>query len=181
MFAWSSHSAWWQRVTGFLVTFSALEAGKVAAWKSGFTAVPCLAYCVLAAMLQVVEAALLKPLPTLQCAEIAEHLAGDMARESLKGKTLTLKLKTTAFEVRTRAHSLPQHISTAAEIEAAALRLLREELPIEIRLMGMRMSHFLEVRKEAGQQSIAAFVKQGSHHHAGESCWVRSEMLHTIT
>ncbi|KAL3138793.1 hypothetical protein ABBQ32_005635 [Trebouxia sp. C0010 RCD-2024] len=98
-----------------------------------------------------------------KCAEIAEHLAGDMAREDLKGKTLTLKLKTTAFEVRTRAQSLPQHISTAAEIQAVALRLLTEELPIEIRLMGMRMSHFLEVRKEAGQQSIAAFVKQGSH------------------
>ena len=91
-------------------------------------------------------------------------MAGDMARENLKGKTLTLKLKTTAFEVRTRAHSLPQHISTAPEIEAVALRLLKAEVPIEIRLMGMRMSHFLEVRKEAGQQSIAAFVK---HHHDG--------------
>ena len=82
-----------------------------------------------------------------------------MARENLKGKTLTLKLKTTAFEVRTRAHSLPQHISTTAEIEAVALRLLKAELPVEIRLMGMRMSHFLEVRKEAGQQSIASFVR----------------------
>lgn len=92
-----------------------------------------------------------------------------MARENLKGKTLTLKLKTTAFEVRTRAQSLPQHIGTAAEIEAVALRLLREELPIEIRLMGMRISHFLEVRKEAGQQSIAAFVQQGSCHDTGEN------------
>lgn len=90
-----------------------------------------------------------------------------MARENLKGKTLTLKLKTTAFEVRTRAHSLPQHISTAADIEAVALRLLKAELPIEIRLMGMRMSHFLEVRKEAGQQSIAAYVKQATHHDEG--------------
>lgn len=96
----------------------------------------------------------------MQCAEIAQHLAGDMAREDLKGKTLTLKLKTTAFEVRTRAQSLPQHIWTAADIEAVALRLLKAELPIEIRLMGMRMSHFLEVRKEPGQQSIAGFVQQ---------------------
>ena len=123
----------------------------------------CLLAC-LAPLFQCLESRWLKPLPILQCAEIAEHLAGDMARENLKGKTLTLKLKTTAFEVRTRAHSLPQHISTAAEIEAVALRLLKAEVPIEIRLMGMRMSHFLEVRKEAGQQSIAAFVKQeGSH------------------
>ena len=104
----------------------------------------------------------------LQCAEIAEHLAGDMAREDLKGKTLTLKLKSTAFEVRSRAHSLPQHISTASEIEAVALRLLKAELPIEIRLMGMRMSHFLEVRKEAGQQSIASFVRQSLHDVEGD-------------
>ncbi len=105
----------------------------------------------------------------MQCSEIAEHLAGDMAREKLKGKTLTLKLKTTAFEVRTRAHSLPQHISSAPEIEAIALRLLKAELPIEIRLMGMRMSHFLEVRKEPGQQSIASFVQQSSHDDEGDN------------
>ena len=91
-----------------------------------------------------------------------------MARENLKGKTLTLKLKSTAFEVRSRAHSLPQHISTASEIEAVALRLLKAELPIEIRLMGMRMSHFLEVRKEAGQQSIASFVQQSLHDIEGD-------------
>jgi len=91
-----------------------------------------------------------------------------MARENLKGKTLTLKLKSTAFELRSRAHSLPQHISTASEIEAVALRLLKAELPIEIRLMGMRMSHFLEVRKEAGQQSIASFVRQSLHDVEGD-------------
>lgn len=95
----------------------------------------------------------------MQCMEIAEHLASDMAREDLKGKTLTLKLKTTAFEVRTRAHSLPQYVSTYEEIFPVAMRLLKAEMPIEIRLMGLRMSHFLEVRKEAGQKSIASFVQ----------------------
>lgn len=97
-------------------------------------------------------------LACLQCVEIAQHLAGDMAREDLRGKTLTLKLKTTAFEVRTRAHSLPQYISTFEEIVAPAMRLLKAEMPIEIRLMGMRMSHFLEVRKDSNQKSIAGFV-----------------------
>ncbi len=32
-------------------------------------------------------------------ADIAAHLAADMAAENLRGHTLTLKLKTTAFEV----------------------------------------------------------------------------------
>ena len=104
----------------------------------------------------------------LQCVEIAQHLAMDMAREDLKAKTLTLKLKTTAFEVRTRAHSLPQYISTFEEIFAPALRLLKAEMPVEIRLMGMRMSHFLEVRKDAGQRSIASFVQANQPDVAGQ-------------
>lgn len=35
-----------------------------------------------------------------RCAELASHLADDMAQEGLRGKTLTLKLKATTFEVR---------------------------------------------------------------------------------
>ena len=58
-----------------------------------------------------------------------------MAEEGLSGKTLTLKLKTTAFEVRTRAYTLAQHIHTAEDIRNVALRLLQAELPVEIRLM----------------------------------------------
>ena len=178
-----------------------------------------------------------------QCGELAEALAEDMARESLRGRTLTLKLKTSAFEaramgflqtrnrtancavpdalpglgvlnltkrckkrlvpqtscsgemmcsprvfdvawlmaawcrcararrlwgatsaraqqsatgnackadgsmpqVRTRAVTLGSHISAGADIRAEALRLLRMELPLELRLMGIRMSSFLQV------------------------------------
>lgn len=69
-----------------------------------------------------------------------------MAEECLRGKTLTLKLKATNFEVRTRAVTLQQPVSTAQEILQPALRLLRAEMPIEIRLMGIRVSSFVEVR-----------------------------------
>lgn len=58
-----------------------------------------------------------------------------MASEGLKGRTVTLKLKTTNFEVRTRAATLTRHISTYEDIHREALRLLRLELPITIRLM----------------------------------------------
>ena len=67
--------------------------------------------------------------------ELADKLAEEMAEEGLSGKTLTLKLKTTAFEVRTRAYTLAQHIHTAEDIRNVALRLLQAELPVEIRLM----------------------------------------------
>jgi DNA polymerase kappa len=87
-----------------------------------------------------------------KCKELAENLASDMAEENLKGKTLTLKLKLTTFEVRTRAVTLPRYVHTAEDILAAGLKLLRAELPVEIRLMGLRMSHFYEEMKRAPDQ-----------------------------
>jgi nucleotidyltransferase/DNA polymerase involved in DNA repair len=71
----------------------------------------------------------------VQCAELAQKLAEDLASEGLKGRTVTLKLKTTAFEVRTRAATLTRHVSAYEDILREALRLLRLELPITIRLM----------------------------------------------
>jgi hypothetical protein len=90
-----------------------------------------------------------------KCKELAENLAADMAEENLKGKTLTLKLKLTTFEVRTRAVTLPKYVSSAEDILAAGLKLLRAELPVEIRLMGLRMSHFYEEpKRERDQPSL---------------------------
>ena len=71
----------------------------------------------------------------VQCSELAEKLAEDVTGEGLKGRTVTLKLKTTNFEVRTRAATLPRHISAYEDIFREAMRLLRAELPITIRLM----------------------------------------------
>ena len=71
----------------------------------------------------------------MQCAELSEKLAEDMASEGLRGKTLTLKLKETNFEVRTRNVTLTRHISSREDILREALKLLRAELPITIRLM----------------------------------------------
>lgn len=78
-----------------------------------------------------------------------------MAREGLRAKTLTLKLKLTSFELRTRAASLERHICKADDILAVALRLLRAEYPLEIRLMGLRMSGFWEQAPRApGQKRL---------------------------
>ena len=71
----------------------------------------------------------------LQCAELSERMAEDMASEGLRGKTLTLKLKETNFEVRTRNITLTRHISSREDIMREALKLLRAEMPITIRLM----------------------------------------------
>ncbi|BDA41352.1 probable DNA polymerase IV at N-terminal half [Coccomyxa sp. Obi] len=94
-----------------------------------------------------------------KCSELAEKLAEDVESEGLKGRTVTLKLKTTTFEVRTRAATLARHISGYDDIFREALKLLRPELPITIRLMGIRLSGFLETNTEPGQRTLSAFLK----------------------
>lgn len=60
----------------------------------------------------------------------------------LKGKTVTLKIKTVTFEVRTRAQTIAQHTNDAHQINSVAARLLHTEIensaskPLELRLMG---------------------------------------------
>ena len=44
---------------------------------------------------------------------MAAHLAGEMAEEELRGKTITLKLKVATFELRTRSATLDRYVSSA--------------------------------------------------------------------
>ncbi|KAK1293673.1 hypothetical protein QJS10_CPB17g02252 [Acorus calamus] len=70
--------------------------------------------------------------------EIAETLSNDMHKEDLSGRTLTLKLKTASFEVRTRAVSLQKYINSKQDILSHASKLLKAELPLSLRLMGRK-------------------------------------------
>ncbi|EFJ44099.1 hypothetical protein VOLCADRAFT_118878, partial [Volvox carteri f. nagariensis] len=71
---------------------------------------------------------------------LVESLAADMAAEQLEGRNLTLKLKLSTFEVRTRAATMPRYVRTASDMLPTVLRLLRAEGPLELRLMGVRMA-----------------------------------------
>lgn len=80
-----------------------------------------------------------------QASHLTDHLASEIADENIEGRTVTLKLKATNFEVRTRAVTLPQYVSKASDILPVVLKLLRAELPIEIRLMGIRMANLRKI------------------------------------
>eukprot|EP00884_Botryococcus_braunii_P018752 jgi/Botrbrau1/5560/Bobra.0023s0043.1 len=95
-----------------------------------------------------------------KCEELAGHLVRDMEKEGLKGKTLTLKLKETSFAVRTRCVTLQQHTASLPVVLQAALKLLHAEMPIQIRLMGLRMANFLEVKPQANQKTLSVFVQR---------------------
>jgi DNA polymerase-4 len=59
-----------------------------------------------------------------------------------KGRTVTLKLKFTDFQIMTRAASLPDYVSGKDEFARLARALLEAELPLRgpIRLMGLTLS-----------------------------------------
>ncbi|XP_025050476.1 DNA polymerase kappa isoform X2 [Alligator sinensis] len=102
------------------------------------------------------------------CQELCKDLAQDLQKEGLKGKTVTLKLKNVNFEVKTKAFTVLSSVSTEEEIFAVAKELLRTEIdsvaphPLRLRLMGVRVSGFLnEEDKKYQQRSITNFLKQG--------------------
>ncbi|KAL1192585.1 DNA polymerase kappa [Cardamine amara subsp. amara] len=95
-------------------------------------------------------------------ADIAEMLSDDMKKEGLTAKTLTLKLKTASFEIRSRAVSLQRYTFSSDDILKHATKLLKAELPVSIRLIGLRMSQFNEEirNSDPSQGTITKFIIQ---------------------
>uniref|UniRef100_A0A1J3JRA6 DNA polymerase kappa n=1 Tax=Noccaea caerulescens TaxID=107243 RepID=A0A1J3JRA6_NOCCA len=95
-------------------------------------------------------------------AEIAEMLSHDMEKEGLRARTLTLKLKTATFEIRSRAVSLQRYTCSSEDILKHATKLLKVELPVSIRLIGLRMSQFNEEirNSDPSQETITKFIVQ---------------------
>jgi DNA polymerase kappa len=75
-----------------------------------------------------------------KCRQICTSLAEEVAENQLKGKTVTLKLKTSHFEVKQRSMSFPHYIHSFDVIYKSATNLLENELQscenLQLRLMG---------------------------------------------
>ncbi|WAR00599.1 POLK-like protein [Mya arenaria] len=104
----------------------------------------------------------------LKCEELCCCLADDLKEEQLKGKTVSIKIKTVKFEVKTRAHTLPDYTNDAADVIKAATALLKTEIqnaapqPLRLRLMGVRMSNLLHESQCKGVKQntiVGAFKK----------------------
>ena len=74
--------------------------------------------------------------------DIVEIVWDRIAAKAAKGRTVTLKLKFTDFQIMTRATSLPGFVSGKGEFATLARALLEAELPLRgpIRLMGLTLS-----------------------------------------
>jgi DNA polymerase kappa len=95
--------------------------------------------------------------------EICNRLANDMQRgtKQLKAKTVTLKAKSSIYEVFNRSKTSSKYICAATEIFDIAVSLLTPLLPISVRLLGVRMSNFhseVNAKTVVSNKKIDAFL-----------------------
>jgi hypothetical protein len=94
---------------------------------------------------------------TEKCKELAKRLAEEVESKSLEGFTVTLKLKSVDFEVRTRSKTLLLPTSAEGTLLDTAMELLRKEPNPNIRLMGLRLSNLRsKVVSGNGDRSLAS-------------------------
>ena len=84
---------------------------------------------------------------------IAEELQKDLTRTQFKGRTLVLKIKLHTYEVLTRQSIPPKAVHTADDLYNYALPMLsklQKEIPgMKLRLMGLRCTHLVSMKKTA--------------------------------
>ncbi|CAG5120115.1 unnamed protein product [Candidula unifasciata] len=99
-----------------------------------------------------------------KCQELCQLLSRDLKKDRFVGKTVTLKIKTVSFEVKTRAHTLSHYSSDEKAIFTAARHLLEIEIEnvqpecLCLRLMGVRMSKL--VSETNCSSSVASFFEK---------------------
>ncbi|KAI0779356.1 DNA/RNA polymerase [Fomes fomentarius] len=91
--------------------------------------------------------------------EVAAELSDDMTEGGWTGKTITLKYKLDTYKVFTRAKSLDKWVSTRKEdLLAIGKELLKPELPLTLRLIGLRVTKLKDLKAEV--ESKARGIKR---------------------
>jgi DNA polymerase-4 len=95
---------------------------------------------------------------------LSEKVSARLKAQALAGSTVTLKLKTDDFKIRTRARSLPAPTQLAARIFAAGRDLLRHEVgAARFRLIGIGLSHLEETHGSDLADLIDARTAKAEH------------------
>ncbi|KAH9839306.1 DNA/RNA polymerase [Rhodofomes roseus] len=91
--------------------------------------------------------------------EVAAELESDMTNGGWTGKTVTLKYKLDTYQVFTRAKSFDRWVSTKKEdLFAIGKELLVPELPLTLRLIGLRVTKLKDLKAEA-EKKAAGIMK----------------------
>lgn len=79
----------------------------------------------------------------------AISIAKSLNSKGIKGKTLTIKIKTSSFDNHTRSKTLPYYISSKEELYEEGIKILNDiELDETIRLIGLSISSLEEKKEE---------------------------------
>ncbi|KAI0949222.1 hypothetical protein AcW1_008900 [Taiwanofungus camphoratus] len=92
--------------------------------------------------------------------EVAAELESDMINGGWTGKTVTLKYKLDTYQVFTRAKSFDKWISTKKEdLFTMGKELLTPELPLTLRLIGLRVTKLKDLRVQPKLSGIERFFE----------------------
>ncbi|KAG7395257.1 hypothetical protein PHYBOEH_004003 [Phytophthora boehmeriae] len=83
-----------------------------------------------------------------KCKEICTMLAKDLEKKDKAAKNVAVVFKNTDFARSSRSVSLASAVFTADDLFANAVELLRRELPLTLRLMGVRASSLVSRRHD---------------------------------
>lgn len=93
------------------------------------------------------------------CLKVCGYLAKDMQEAGVGCRTLTLKLKCSDFSVRSRSVSFAATLKTKDDLYSNAVAILQKELPLTLRLLGVRASALVSL---SGAASIPGGAKTSS-------------------
>ncbi|KIK92141.1 hypothetical protein PAXRUDRAFT_830241 [Paxillus rubicundulus Ve08.2h10] len=92
--------------------------------------------------------------------EVANELAGDMASGGWTGKTITLKYKLDTYQVFTKAKSFDRWVSQKKDdLFTIGKELLLAELPLTIRLIGLRVTKLKDLHAAEPVGGIKCFFE----------------------
>lgn len=83
-----------------------------------------------------------------KCQEVSADLAEELESHKLQAKTITLKLKTIDFEVKNKTENLTRYIYSQEDIFFCASEMLKAEMPIELRTLGVKITDLIPTGQE---------------------------------
>lgn len=95
-----------------------------------------------------------------KCEEICKMLAKDLEKADKAAKNVTFVYKDTDFARCSRSITLASAVFTAADLFANAVELLRRELPLTLRLMGVRAASLIPRPKDSSSSLSTADSSQ---------------------
>ena len=75
---------------------------------------------------------------------MSKKIEKELKEKKLWGKTVTLKLKTNKFELITRSETNKNYFQDSDLIEKISVKLLTLLIPIQVRLIGITISKFIQ-------------------------------------